>query len=361
MVQAVQPRTAATRERHASELQHWLATEMPGSSTAHCSPVLLAVYIMQHWLPNHAGSVLPVTGEHIAKPASLTTMLSHLSSFFEVTEGRVGAYRLLDGVQHGNPVLSPTISQLSKGYANAMLSKGVSQGAAVPVSFDQVAQLLQHLHAALRESEPGTLHAYLLARDGFLISVLWHTALRGDNAVRLRSSGFITDDGTAALTQQWARSDPMQGTTYHFRVDVTKSRRSANCGRATIEVLSPHDQHLCCARWLQQLHLEYFAACQEPLEGYLTRPLCRNLKEIAEHPMSSSGLNQMLKGRAAEAGVPGGLTPHGFRRGQIQQQDNNGVSLAAITQGALNSSESVIQKRYLNRDAHLNNLKRARR
>ncbi len=59
------------------------------------------------------------------------------------------------------------------------------------VSFTTTAQLLQHLHAALRESEPGTLHAYLLARDALLISVLWHTALRGDNAVRLRSGGLL--------------------------------------------------------------------------------------------------------------------------------------------------------------------------
>lgn len=50
-------------------------------------------------------------------------------------------------MQHGSPVLSPIISQLGKGRANATLSKGVSRGAAVPVSFDQVAQLLQYLHA----------------------------------------------------------------------------------------------------------------------------------------------------------------------------------------------------------------------
>jgi integrase len=76
--------------------------------------------------------------------------------------------------------------------------------------------------------------------------------------------------------------------------------------------------------------------------------------------MSSSSINAMLKQRQQQFNIPGEISPHGFRRGRLQQLDSMGCSLSAITQHALNKNEAIIQQRYLNRDAHCNNLKRAR-
>jgi len=79
MAQAVQPATAAARERHAAELQRWLAARHCSLTT--CSPESLLAYVTMHWLPKHTGSELP-TGERVAAPSSLANMLSHLSSHF---------------------------------------------------------------------------------------------------------------------------------------------------------------------------------------------------------------------------------------------------------------------------------------
>lgn len=359
--QAAQPATMSAQQRHVTELQTWLAANFPCSSLADCCPELLAVYVTMHWLPSHVGSAIPATGELVVAPASLANMLSHLSSYFEHVEGRSGPHQLLQGVQHGNPILSSAISQLRKGYSNQMRCKGVSQGAAVPVTFSQVQQLLEAHRAALAESEPGTILAVLLARDAFLISLLWHTALRGDNAGRLRTQDCISFDGQPVCSELWAAGELVPGSEVFLRPDGTKTLRAANSGRVAVEVLSAEDSSLCCIWWLQQLGQEYAAHAGRLLTGYLTRPLLPSRAGFADKPMSSSSVNQMLKARQQQFGIDGVLSPHGFRRGRLQQLEDVGMSLAAITQHALNKTEATIQQRYLNRDAHLNNLKRARR
>lgn len=134
--------------------------------------------------------LVPMPGLPLQHPWQL---LSHLSSYLEHVEGCVGPHQLLPhGEQQGNPVHSSIIRQLRKAYSNQMRSKGVSQGAATPVCFDQVQQLSQAMETALHESEPHTAAvAVMAARDGFLIGTLWHTALCGDNAGRLRASDII--------------------------------------------------------------------------------------------------------------------------------------------------------------------------
>ncbi len=346
----------AARERHAVELQQWIASRHCSLTT--CSPEALLAYVTMHWLPKHTGSEL-LTGERVAAPSSL---LSHLSSHFEHIEGN-GAYQLLNGVQHGNPVRSSCIAELRQGYWNAVCNKGVCQGAAVPVCFEQVSQMLAALATALRESEPGTLLAALLARDGFLVSLLWHTALRGDNAARLRDVDFITPDGEPTCSQLWSAGrgggELEPDRLYFFRPDGTKSQRAANIGRVPIKVLVECEQELCCASWLQQWGRECAAFAMQPLQGVLTRPLQRNRLAFADKPMPRSSINQMLKTRQQQFNIGGDLTPHGFRRGRLQQMANIGVSVTDITQQALNKTESIIMQRYLNLDARRNNPKRA--
>ncbi len=130
----------------------------------------------------------------------------------------------------------------------------------MPVCFEQVSQMLAGISTALRESEPGTLLAALLASDGFLVSLLWHTALRGDNAGRLRDVGVITPEGDPACSQLWSAGrsggELEPDRLYFFRPDGTKSQRAANIGRVPIKVLVESEQGLCCARWLQQWGME---------------------------------------------------------------------------------------------------------
>jgi integrase len=213
----------------------------------------------------------------------------------------------------------------------------------------------------LDDTEPHTAAAVMAARDGFLISTLWHTALRGDNAGRLRTSDVIFTDGSSVSDVMASGADVQPGSQLFFRPDGTKTAPASNGGRVPVEVLSADDQHLCCIWWLRQLQLEHSAFASRPLSGYLTRPLAPCRSQFADKPMSSSSINAMLKARQQQLGIGGDLTPHGFRRGRLQQLDSLGCSLSANTQHALNKTEAIIQHRYLNRDAHHNNLKRRRK
>ena len=87
MAQAVQPATAAAQRRHVVELHAWLADRFPACSLHTICPELLAVYLTQHWLPQHAGSQLPASVDRIAAPASLAAMLSHLAHTWSTWRG----------------------------------------------------------------------------------------------------------------------------------------------------------------------------------------------------------------------------------------------------------------------------------
>jgi hypothetical protein len=99
----------------------------------------------------------------------------------------------------------------------------------------------------------------LAARDGSLISTLWHTALRGDIAGRCRASDINFNDGYSIADFLAGGSEIQPGSQLYYRPDGTKTLRAADSGRVPVEALSSLDQHLCCIWWLQQLQLEYTA------------------------------------------------------------------------------------------------------
>jgi hypothetical protein len=95
------------------------------------------------------------------------------------------------------------------------------------------------------------------------------------------------------------------------------------------------------------------AAVRVPDPALVTLP-----QPLADKRMSSSFQHQCdVEAPPAAIRCVWRHNPHGF----LQQLDNIGCSLSAITQHALNKTEAtIIQHRYLNRDAHHNSLKRAR-
>ena len=64
------------------------------------TPEDMLVYLTQHWLPNHAGSITS-GGELIAAPSSLSGTKSHLAKEFELL-GRSGDWN--SATQTGNPM-----------------------------------------------------------------------------------------------------------------------------------------------------------------------------------------------------------------------------------------------------------------
>ncbi len=104
-------------------------------------------------------------------------MLSHLSSHFEHIEGRNGAHQLLNGVQHGNPVRSSCIAELRQGYCNAMRDKGVCQGAAVPVSFEQASQIIRCRQRWLAAASIGCWRHRRLRCESLSLAHYWRPCL----------------------------------------------------------------------------------------------------------------------------------------------------------------------------------------
>ena len=75
--------TVSYTAKHMQELDSWLE-HLPaamGKNLATCTPADLLVYMESHWLPNHAGTVLP-DGSMIASPSGVSGCLSHLSTGF---------------------------------------------------------------------------------------------------------------------------------------------------------------------------------------------------------------------------------------------------------------------------------------
>ena len=94
--------TVSRRAKHMQELDSWLEHLPAAMDLATCTPADLLVYMQSHWLPNHAGAVLP-DGSMIASPSGVSGCLSHLSTGFLLT-GRVGDWDPSNGT--GNPVVS---------------------------------------------------------------------------------------------------------------------------------------------------------------------------------------------------------------------------------------------------------------
>ncbi len=81
--------------------QHLPAAKEENLAT--CTPADLLVYMESHWLPNHAGTMLP-DGSVIASPSGC---LSHLSTGFLLI-GRDGDWDPSNGT--GNPVVSTDLT-----------------------------------------------------------------------------------------------------------------------------------------------------------------------------------------------------------------------------------------------------------
>ena len=74
---------------------------------ATCTPADLLVYMESHWLPNHAGTMLP-DGSMIASPSGVSGCLSHVSTGFLLI-GRIGGWDPSNGTD--NPVVSTDLTQ----------------------------------------------------------------------------------------------------------------------------------------------------------------------------------------------------------------------------------------------------------
>ena len=80
----------------------------------------------------------------------------------------------------GNPIRSIPLQHFRKGYKRHATSQGYKQQSARPWQISDVQAVLQQMLRRLNST--GGVPAAMLARDGFVLAVLWQTSSRGCNA-----------------------------------------------------------------------------------------------------------------------------------------------------------------------------------
>ena len=214
---SVKAATVNVRSKAVTELCSWLHTIQAADSKTiqNASPEDLLVFFMQHWLPNHAGS-LTANDEHIAAPGSLSAVKSHLATELELL-GRCGEWDPIS--LKGNPMHSNQIRNMLKGYSNHATELGYQKKGAVPLSEAEMTQLLSSM--AQRYDGSADHEQLLLLRDGLLFSMLWQTCFRGSNAGAVRLSNFTLPAGGSALPYLYPSVQLASGAQLHILPDTT--------------------------------------------------------------------------------------------------------------------------------------------
>ena len=256
---AVKASTNKARHAAVTELISWLhRLNMPTKSMQTVVSEDILVFLVQQWLPNHAGSATS-SAELIAAPNSLVTVKSHLSKEFALL-GRTGDWN--PHSQQGNQI----VRGFAKGYKNHATDLGYQKRGAVPLEEADMSQLLQQLHLQ-QQTLTGT-DQLLLSRDGFTFSLLWQSCFRGFNAGGIRLQDIKLPTGRSAISFLFPTAHLQPGGQLHFIPETTNNKKGGHCtATLTCDVL-----RVCFSSWFILLSHAHLAAGQ-PITNYITRPL----------------------------------------------------------------------------------------
>ena len=327
--------TLQRRDKAMQELDQWLQ-QLPAlwnKTLLTCTPGDLVVYMEYHWLAQHAGTTL-ADGSTIASPSGVSQCFSNLSTGFKQI-GRNGEWNPISST--GNPVESTLIANYCKGYKLEAWRAGYLEGSAVPMQLEKVTQLVDYLDQALADAQPG-IPQLLIQRDIVLITLMWETALRGNNCGKLQWSDFSLPEGQPA---PFPLPGPMQtGFSLVIRTNGTKTVKGQRSGPFTLTATDDRP-HSCLPRLGQYLHLR-FPAGQIATSQFLFSPQALDQSSFANRGMTASAINHRLTKHLQDAGLYEGESNHGFRRGQIQSMIAAGLERTAISQVTQIKTASVV-------------------
>lgn len=260
------PTTTAAREQSVKELSEWLA-QLPAAYGLHLgnvSPEVLGAYVTQHWLPSHAGTILP-NGDKLAAPASLSAMLSHLSTHFQRL-GRRGHYGLVQP-HMGNPVDSFLVEHLEKAHSRRAWALGYEEGSAVPMSKEKLEKLIDLLDEDSRTAK-GDHEVLVLQRDAVAFLYAWECGQRGKEVGQLRVANVQDVHGQPALPL--ANDSPATAVEYIVAPSGTKTRKRQRAGILPVVLDPTRPMSFYLIRRLD-LMMQIAAAGKQPITGFLFR------------------------------------------------------------------------------------------
>ena len=306
---AVSSNTNVTRRKHVQEFMTWLSDMALEKSMQTVTPEDLAVYLTQHLLPNHGGSQSN-SNKPIAAPSSLAALKSHFSTEFELL-GRTGNWNA--STLQGNPTKGPLLQRLVQGYKSFAAEHGYEQKGAVPLTEEDMIQLLQHLHSQQATSS-GT-PQLLLIRDGLALSILWQGTVRGFNAGGIRLENIRLPTNDPALPFLVTAVQLPANAKIHLMLDRTKNKKGGYC------TITLSRDVLCFSSWLQ-LSIDAHLAAGQPITNYLVRPLLKGTSTFAEKGMDASSIWQRLAKHLKDCNMYAGQSVHSIRRGKMMHINN---------------------------------------
>jgi len=314
------------QQQTSMEFQQWLSRLPWNRDMYTCISEDVAFFCTTSYLQQHTGTATPIG--MICAPSSLDTMLSCLSSSFDKI-GRTAAWG--SKALQGNPIKSDVIADMKRGYHNWSFEAGYSRKPATPIPFTELQQLLAHLHQQITSSSTSPAEKALLARDGSLFSMMWHTSMRGGDVSRLQLADIVhATDNTPVLS--WIAQPGINPDGHFFSVHPygTKTQHSAHAGSAILQYTLADST--CPIQWLS-MHMQQAINLHQPITSWLYRTLDSHSKHFTQAPLSSSALNNRLSTHLKAANMYQGQTPHGMRRGQHLHHQQY-MSLAAASSNA---------------------------
>lgn len=266
------PTTTTVRERAVQELNGWLS-QLPreyGVHLGNITPEILGVYVMQHWLPKHAGTVL-ANGDKIAAPSSLDAMLAHLSTHFQRL-GRQGPFGLLQP-HVGNPVESFLVDHLKTAHSRRAWALGYEEGSAVPMSLQKLEALVRCLDADSMQAvlEFKYHEALVLQRDAVAFLYAWECGQRGKEVGELQLANVQDVHGQPVLPL--ADNSPALSVEFVVAPSGTKTRKRQRAGVLPVRLDPALPIRFCLMRRLDT-YVRMCALAQEPVTGFLFR-ICK--------------------------------------------------------------------------------------
>ncbi|KAK9834692.1 hypothetical protein WJX74_007658 [Apatococcus lobatus] len=230
----------------------------------------------------------------------------------------------------GSPIKTDVIADMKRGYHNWSFEASYARKPAIPVTFPESQQLLEQLYQQLTASSTFLRGRALLARDGSLFSMMWHTSLRGADVSRLQLIGIAhCGDNSTAATWTLHPMNDLQGHFFSVHPYGTKTQHSAHAGSAILQYNLGDSTYP--IRWLS-LSLQHASALRQPISSWLYRTLDNQGRVFTESPLTSTALNNRLTLHLKAADLYHGQTPHGMRRGHIQHLHHQQyMSLAAAS------------------------------
>lgn len=244
-------------------------------------------------LPSHKASSSCGCPTRLAA-GTVNSLIGKLRSIF-IAAGRGDSWNNILGV--GNPAAHPTVKTYLISIQEEQAQARVTPKQAVPIFFDKLQILCNHLRAAAFASDASPVQRYVSARDLAFFCLEFFSADRASDLGRV-------------LTKEVGRLPSGEGLLFNHTFGKT-----LRGGNANIFMVKTCQDHIVCPVANLDLYVRLCDAMKVNLrDGYLFRTL-NSKGEVSDNPFMGSAVANRLTRHLKDVGIHSGETMHSFRSG----------------------------------------------